>query len=532
MRWVLVETGANQEYIFGSARLRHVVGASQLVHEVGTGWVPEAVGRLGLSRDSVVMTASGKALLLVDSAEAGRAVIRDVTGRALAQAPGLRVTGAVGPAFDPLDPAAHEPARASTYQLHARVRAMRPDGLVRDRVFPWHQLCRDSGRPAAVEEHYGDEPGVPASAGVLARSRAGERAGRRLRDMLGAGRADVVPAYLDELRHSGWIAVVHADGNGVGALFRGFVEHVARVEGTDQVSLTTHARYQRDVARELDEATWAAVRDAVDALAEPDRRDDIAGRLLPVVVGGDDVTVACDAALAVPFAQAFASAFARHTAAQQTLSAITRVATGASALTASAGIAMVKLHHPFATAYRLAEALTASAKRFRPDGRALAGLDFHVAHASTLRDLAKLREYIHRDKDIPVARHAGPYLLGDPADLPEQLRHRSVDLLCEVAGWLAEDGWLSATQAHALREAADRSLAEYEQQVELVAARADDPDRARQMLAVQPGLTGPEGADPPRPFLRLFDALHLRGLRLQADDRSTLDATSMLGGGS
>ncbi|UWZ39442.1 hypothetical protein Drose_15095 [Dactylosporangium roseum] len=33
-------------------------------------------------------------------------------------------------------------------------------------------------------------------------------------------------AHLDELVHSGRIAVVHADGNGVGDLFRGFLTHV------------------------------------------------------------------------------------------------------------------------------------------------------------------------------------------------------------------------------------------------------------------------------------------------------------------
>lgn len=532
-RWVLIETGGNQRYIFGSSRLRHVVGASQLVHEVGTGWVPEAVDACGLSDDTVVMTASGKALLLVDSREAGRAVVREVTRRALREAPGLRVTGVVGPEFDPQAPMAHERARAETYGQMPLVRAARPSLQNRDRVFPWHELCRYSGQPAACREPYGgDEPPVPTAAAMLARSQARNRAYERLRATLGDDLAGVLPAHLEELQHSGWIAVVHADGNGVGGLFRRFLEHIAKADDVPEaeVPLATHARYQGDVARELDEATWDAVRDAIRTLYDRSRGtsadlpapDD---RLLPVVVGGDDVTVVCDAALAVPFAEAFAVAFERRTAGKPTLRKIVEAATGHTGLTASAGIAVVKLHHPFATAYALAEELTVSAKRLKPDGRALGAFDVHIAHVSTLRPLELLRQYVDAD-GAPVARYAGPYLVADRAeDLPEPVRDRWVGLLHEVLGWLGPDGWLSAAQAHALRQAADRSLAEYQRQLDLLLGRVDlTPElreRARALLSVQhpsPGKTT-GGVERMPAFLRLFDAMHLRGLRLDGPPR-------------
>ncbi|ROO60910.1 hypothetical protein EDC02_2829 [Micromonospora sp. Llam0] len=536
--WVLIETGGNQRYIFGSNRLRHVVGASQLVHEVGTEWVPTAVGRLDDPDATVVMTASGKALLLVGTLDAGRAVIREVSCRALREAPGLQVTGVVGPPFDAADPTAHEPARRETYELHAEVRAARRDPLQRDRVFPWHRLCRDSGQPAADEERYGEDELVAASAGVLARSDARHRARRRLLEQLPGELGDVVPANTDVLRQSGWAAVVHADGNGVGGLFRGFIDHVTAVAGTGPVDLATHLRYQRLVSAELETATWDAVRDAVAALRDQRAGEELTGRLLPIVVGGDDVTLICDAALAVPFVRAFAEGFARHTAAQPRLSAIARQATGHGGLTASAGVAVVKPHHPFGAAYELAEALTVSAKRFRsadgsadgsadetrrrPQGRSLAAFDLHVAHAATLQDLTLLREHTEPAAKCgpQVARYAGPYLLGAVEDLPVELRHRSVELLDEVHGWLDRAGWLSTAQAHALREAADRSLAEYRHQVGLTVPRAPDPDRAGTLLDVQPPTLGTDtGRQPPTdgtdaPFLRLFDAMHLHGLRL------------------
>ncbi|MDG4771536.1 hypothetical protein [Solwaraspora sp. WMMD792] len=515
---MLIETGGNQRYIFGSNRLRHVVGASQLVHEIGTEWVPTAVGRLDDPDATVVMTASGKALLLVGSVEAGRAVIREVSGRALREAPGLQVTGVVGPPFDATDPAAHEPARDKTYRLHVEVRAARRDPLLRDRVFPWHRLCRDSGQPAADEERYGEDELVAASAGVLARSDARHRASQRLLEQLPGDLGDVVPANTDVLRQSGWAAVVHADGNGVGGPFRRFIDHVMAVEGTSSVDLATHLRYQRLVSAELEKATWDAVRDAIAALRDQRAGEELTGRLLPIVVGGDDVTLICDAALAVPFVRAFAEGFARHTAVQPRLSAIARKATGRGSLTASAGIAVIKPHHPFGAAYELAEALTVSAKRFR----SAAAFDLHVAHAATLRDLTLLREHTEpAAKCGPrVARYAGPYLLGAVEDLPVELRHRSVELLDEITSWLDRTGWLSAAQAHALREAADRSFAEYRHQLRLTVPRAPDPDRARALLDVQLPTPGTDsGRQPPAdgtdaPFLRLFDAMHLHGLRL------------------
>ncbi|WP_232533675.1 hypothetical protein [Plantactinospora sp. KBS50] len=61
----------------------------------------------------------------------------------------------------------------------------------------------------------------------------------------------------------------------------------------------------------------------------------------------------------------------------------------------------------------------------------------------------------------------------------------------------------------------------------LITARADDRVRAAELLGVQNAPSGAQtrhghdaadnSAGPPVGFLRLFDALHLRGLRLEQD---------------
>jgi hypothetical protein len=230
--WVLIETGANQAYIFDTNRLRHAAGASQLVRELGVTWIPAAARSRGAD---IVLAVSGKALLLVNDPAAGRAVISNVSELALQKAPGLDVTGVVGPGFDPAiawrpaddtSPAtkAHRPfthveALASTYDVLDLVRAARPSQHLRDPLLPWFEVCRDSGLPAAGNEDHAD--GEHAAAPVLAKSAQRHNARDRMRDLL-ADVAHVLPANLDELRHDGWIAVIHADGNGVGHVFTDF----------------------------------------------------------------------------------------------------------------------------------------------------------------------------------------------------------------------------------------------------------------------------------------------------------------------
>jgi hypothetical protein len=567
--WLSLETGANQRYVFGSNRLRHVVGASQLVHDVGMTWAKKAALETGLAADAVVQATSGKALILVDSPDAGREVIRRVTRKALTDAPGLQVTGVVGPGFDearpyvvPADPDAgdlapaddidhaeldHAAALRVTHAQHARVRAARRSPLLRDRVLPWHELCRETGLPAAGDELYGDDPDDrdawhPASAPVLARSAARRRAGTRFEELLGE-LADVIPKDIDELRHDGWVAVAHADGNGVGRLFLRFPLLAARAEKVRELSLDTHARYQRAFAEQLERATQEAFRVALGEALEDTRMKDRSGTLMPIVVGGDDVTFACHAALAIPLVRRFAQAFEEQTRAAETVAALLDAdrqsdrpetaptdRTPKQGLTAAAGVAIVKPHHPFAAAYDLAAELTRSAKETKAAARDLpvSSFDLHVAHESTLSRLPQLRAALRvRDGDSWIARHGGPYALvgkEDPRllDIAQGQRAwllaRRVELLDGVIGGLGAAGWLSAARAHELRGALDRSLGEYLHQVELAWERTRRERRreGREPLAEDTkALLGVQttGRDRDHGFVRLVDAMLLAGIQ-------------------
>src|SRR5690606_33067046 len=181
--------------------------------------------------------------------------------------------------------------------------------------------------------------------------------------------------------------------------------------------------------------------------------------------------------------------------------------------------------------------LAVSARMSRAAGRSFCGFDWQVVRSATWQSLAAMREYLpveegghdaatdqaqpagqHLDRPRPVARFGGPYLLDTSADLPEHLHYRSVEHLKQVCEWLDTSDWLSAAQAHALREAADRSLKEYRQQLDLLLPRiSEEKERksARTLLDLRRAPTGEGSPDSDGPFLLLFDALNLHGLRLE-----------------
>src|SRR5262245_39880093 len=92
MYLVLIETSGNQNYIFGTNKLRENVGASQLIWQVGD-MVTEAVHE---RKDcETIINASGKALIQAPDRKTAELIVRRVTQGCLEKAPGMEIRGAV-----------------------------------------------------------------------------------------------------------------------------------------------------------------------------------------------------------------------------------------------------------------------------------------------------------------------------------------------------------------------------------------------------------------------------------------------------
>ncbi|WP_157065990.1 hypothetical protein [Actinomyces sp. oral taxon 414] len=534
MQLVMLETNGNQRYIFSSPRLRDNIGASSLLTRLEQ-WTGEALVSTGAAEawrqshglppapdadeSQWVSRSSGKVIVMVDAPQRARDVIGEVTRRALAQAPGLDISGvfieipgARGDAGSaPVDDAALQAvhAEAAAYALR------RPPADARFAQIPFLARAKDSALPAAPPLGRGDEAGddradqlsLPsrvrryeafgARAHLLLLSRlnsdqldkqgklltpdptkladmlhaafsAGEPAADALREEREAASRDEdqnedrareertreerasirrletvlqtapdsgpdedgpagakssrreaaqapgahrqgVPAESSrrEAAPLSKIAVIHIDGNGVGGVMRKLADAKERVDATvfeEQVGckrndpdslrrflLNINERLQRAVEMSFAEA-WADIARLAERDAEAAGRSYTAVPVVPVIVGGDDVTVITSGDYALPFAACYLGHYERKTGEDPLLRYLTPPEGSATGpMTAAAGVAVVRRNFPFHLAYGLAEKLVDGAKAVgKTTGPPCSTLGFHALFDTTVLDVKEL----------------------------------------------------------------------------------------------------------------------------------------------
>ncbi len=413
---VLLETSANQRYVFGSNRRRENAGASAVLARL----VGDAVRKATAADETlrVLQSISGKAILIAADEAQGRAVVSTATRHALAQAPGVELRGVVVPIGPSL--------RAAVGQAHQALEQVRNDVPGPDSRYlrlPVVAPCATSGLPAMDDGRTGDQPDV-VSAVTQAKRDAADAFDTSMKDLIKTygGQSNLAAALFtdagdfdraaDRDTEWSWTAVIHADGNRVGQTIMAF-------EGDDDA----YAAWLTAFSAELDDVTHQAFAHAAGSMPKKS--------ILPLILGGDDLTALCRGDRALAFTAAYLREFGRlASAAEHLKDADSR------AITASAGVAIVKPHFPFHTAYELAAQLCAAAKRKHPGE---AALDWHVLYDSSGGDLGTIRGRLPFELWRPYTLDGWDALAADGAAL------NATDT----------DGrrCLPRSQAHALREA-------------------------------------------------------------------------------
>lgn len=454
MRLVVVDTSAIQRYIFRSNRLRENIGASHLVAQATGRWALETVQ--SFPSHNVVHAARG--VLLAPAASDAReievlyagggnlvAIFRDdnlgaftcrLSRRVLQDAPNLQIEVASIPLAtgQPLATALDDLFRALARQKRSRALSAPLLGL------SVTAACQSTGLPAVGRtDPIGDDRGYLASPEILAKLDAVRPAGqpgdadRRLRDFLPPPEEYDYPSDFEELGGShgehGYIAVVHADGNSMGQRLRAIGEDTA-LRADDRAYVGALRAFSDGVQAAAQAALQTTLRKlaaAIERDRDGDRRPSKVGLHLsiargsgrrwlpfrPLVFGGDDLTFVCDGRLGLSLAAEYLEQFEVETAARPACHG---------AITASAGVAIVKSHYPFARAYALAGELTDSAKQYRRSHSRLAGstLDWHFALSGLAGSIEEIRrrEYCSAHGSLaarPVTLGANP--IADQSDL-------------------------------------------------------------------------------------------------------------------
>lgn len=494
---VMLQTNSNQPFIFSSPRLREQIGASFEITLLSR-WVEEEAKCLLKAEDLPntfwVSDSSGKVIVRFaghdDAPEShARALIREVTLRALTDAPGLDVTGVfIATGTGEVQPKDLESLdrEFSAYSLNRR------PALARFPQFPFLERADESALPASaalseedldrIREYAGgslmvpilsdDHGQVPTQTGkdkdrslsLPSRvKRTWSRSARRLqlreviarqdsslsdeevRDRIGNLNEDpfqLERAFQDVSDEDGAtkplpelssVGVIHIDGNGVGAIMRDLGRAFDTVNARlDSLKDPAYQRRDNPCSIKDDRFQWFVMEvnyrlDGVvnQAVAEAWQTvDNIAGvnhlktlPVVPVLVGGDDVTVYTDGRYAIPFAEAYIRHYERLTGEDDLLRELAVIADAPEPgpLTASAGVAIIGRNFPFHIAYDLAEELVSRGKKLgkKKETVPCSTIHFHVLRDATVLDPDEtLDEYKGRAQRPFLIGHYAPERIG------------------------------------------------------------------------------------------------------------------------
>lgn len=427
MYLVLIETSGNQSYIFSTNKLKENIGASELTYQAGTFWVLEAIADitnrvkpiytskfpndlrnyllnpdLNLriedenSKVEVIVATSGKALLIVKEKADAKKIIETVTRKALQEAPGLDVSG-VFISFN-WDQDSLGKVNSNVHKHYEQARSKNLNRSTRFSRLPIADSCQTSGFPASVVQKTRGE-NIHYSKMAASKNEYAPKGIRRLITLSDEDDDQVLTKInqLERRSEESWLAVIHADGNGLGEIFLKFDQHIGATNPRDN---RDYINKLRNFSIALDLCTENAFNAAL--LELPGNPKPI----VPLIVGGDDLTVVCDGKYALKFTHTFLTEFEAETQKLQEdvgriLAEVAEQALGVGRLSACAGVAMIKTHFPFSVAYDLAEDLMQVAKSVKrkvthPENAnkpyPCSALDFHVVYDSSDVELKRIRE--------------------------------------------------------------------------------------------------------------------------------------------
>jgi len=198
----------------------------------------------------------------------------------------------------------------------------------------------------------------------------------------------------------GYVALLHADGDGIGSLIRAIVE-AHGLQGYGQISVA--------LSRAATQATAQALAAAYQLPT--------AGLPLPfevITIGGDDVILVCTAERGLEVAEAISAGFRRELTplVQQLLG------TGQPLPSASVGVVIAHASHPIINLQTRASELLKHAKRTRGGD----AIDFHIVSTPGLEPISRIRQTQYNDTPGRAVRTMRPYRHGDFTTLLDQAR--------------------------------------------------------------------------------------------------------------
>ena len=394
-----------QSFIFQTNKLKEIVGASQLVDRIFTTEFKRFCKRHNhiVSNDNIIISAAGNIKYILDE-ETLEKIVRFFPKFIANYAPGITISQAAVLISSDL--------KSDIDNLEKMLKTQRNKASIPvDIGFMGLKRARRTGGVATDSDDFEDRSTL-----AKIKDREQDTIGLFNRFLQDGATAKEIPFNLSDInkgKENSWIAVVHADGNGLGKLLSNLGK---KVKGDNEKAKTAFSQF----SKQLEIATTLAAQKAFDTVLDRKMQDLLKKQKVrfpfrPVVLGGDDLTVIIRADLAFDFTEAYLNYFEKTTKEHFKFMKPDYGVDGfEEGLTACAGIAYVKEKYPFHYAVRLAEDLTSATKKIAKDintNRAPSSLNFYKIQASYLDQLADMKKRTHFAKASSVSFDYGPYFI-------------------------------------------------------------------------------------------------------------------------
>ncbi len=467
----LLGTVSVQQYIFQSNRLKEIIGASYLAKH----WFDDGLihviqqSRHSLDRDvwdaykqnpsitqsdveentesdvQIIYIGGGNAALLCKDKDTAADVVQKWSYAILNKAPGLRVAVGFGEVNNSLYKAYDEARK----QLNKCEEAL-PYGAELGRL-PIIRSCSTTGLPASINAREENNRVIR-----ISKEAASKREQVGTTNNPGKARQTITKEFKSVLKENqhfasdfdaelgggdghSYMAVVHADGNGMGDLLQ------AAVKGAPEDQfLHFIRRFSASVSmlsKNAFERTLQHFQNKLKLPLKGIKEKDNVFPLRPIVYGGDDLTFVCDGRVGLHLTQHYLQEFTKDPI---------KVGDGVKHIDACAGVAIVHTKFPIAQAYSFADELCANAKseRRKKGNQNGSWMDFQIVQAGVTGSVNTIRNTQYRTL-------TGAQLHQRPYQVPEKWT-----VVVEILREFQSDKWprsRAKSLMHALTKGSDET---------------------------------------------------------------------------